>query len=146
MVLRETREALAAKLNSIPDLQVTPYMLSDPTPPAAHVFPTPVEFDSSFGRGSDEWTFTLQVLVSEGSGDRGKQALLDAYMEPWGPKSVKATLEEPDTEDGRVSLGGVIDDLRVVRCEGYRLFVREGRAPLFGTEFTIRVTASGEEG
>lgn len=136
---------MAAKLGEIPELQVTPYMLSDPTPPAAHVFPTPVVYDESFQRGEDDWTFTLQVLVSTGSGDRAAQAKLDAYMEPRGVKSVKAKLEEQDTEDGRVSLGGVIDDLRVTRCEGYRLFVREGRPPLFGSEWTIKVSARGEE-
>jgi hypothetical protein len=144
-MLAETRHALADKLSTIPELQVTPYMLSDPTPPAAHVFPTPVVYDTAFQRGDDDWTFTLQVFVSTGSGDQAAQRKLDAFIEPEGPKSVKAKLEEPDTEDGRVSLGGVISDLHVTRCEGYRLYAREGRAPLFGSEWTIKVSAPGEE-
>jgi hypothetical protein len=120
-------------------------MLDDPTPPAAHVFPTPVVYDESFQRGSDAWTFTLQVFVSTGAGGEAMQLLLDEYLEPYGPRSVKACLEVPDTPGGEVSLGGIVGDLRVVRSEGYRLWVREGRPTLFGSEWIIEVDAPGRE-
>lgn len=146
MVLSETRVAIAERLNdAVPDIQASPYMLSEPTAPAAHVFPTPVDFDETFQRGMDLWTFTLQVFVTTASGDIGMQELLDEYIEPEGPRSVKEILERPDSEDGRVTLGGVVDDLRVVRCEGYRLYQREGRSPVLGSEWIIAVTAAGRE-
>ena len=145
-MLSEARIAIAAKLTEgIDELQVSPLMLSDPTPPAAHVFPTPVEYDETFQRGADDWTFTLQVFVSTGAGDEAMQLLLDEYLEPYGPRSVKECLEVPDAEDGSVTLGGVVGDLRVVRSEGYRLYVREGRPTLFGSEWIIEVSAPGRE-
>lgn len=145
-MLAEARIAIAETLSSrIDGLQVSPLMLSDPTPPAAHVYPTPVEFDETFGRGVDEWTFTLQVFVSEGGGEEGAQLALDEYLEPFGPRSIKEQLELEDTDDGRVTLGGVVHDLRVIRAEGYRLYVRDGRAPVLGSEWTIEVSAPGEE-
>lgn len=144
-MLKEARIALAAKLSEIDELQVSPLMLGDMTPPAAHVYPTPVQYDETFQRGVDVWTFTLQVVVSEAGGDEGAQLLLDEFIEPFGPRSVKEHLETTDTPDGRVSLGGVIHDLRVPRCEGYRLYVREGRAPVLGSEWVIEVSAPGEE-
>jgi hypothetical protein len=141
----EARKALARKVSEIPDLQVSPYMLSEPTPPAAHVFPTPIEYDETFQRGSDKLMLTLQVIVSTGAGDRAAQAKLDAFLEPFGPKSVKQKIEEPDTDGGEVTLGGIVDDLRVTRCEGYRLYQREGRAPVLGSEWIIEVAAPGYE-
>lgn len=146
-MLAETRTALAELLQEHfgDEIQVSPVMLADPTPPAAHVYPTPVEFDETFGRGADEWTFTVQVFVDDAGGDEGMQLLLDEYLEPSGPRSVKEAIEKPDTEDGRVTLGGVVHDLRVTRCEGYRLYVREGRAPALGSEWTVEVSAPGEE-
>lgn len=146
-MLKETRIAIAARLQDHfgDEIQVSPTMLADPTPPAAHVYPTPVEYDETMGRGSDDWSFTVQVFVSDAGGDEGAQELLDEYIEPFGPRSVKEALELADTDDGRVSLGGVIFDLRVERCEGYRLYVREGRAPVLGSEWTLDVTAPGKE-
>lgn len=146
-MLAEARIALAARLSDHfgDEIQVSPTMLSDPTPPAAHVYPTPVEYDETFQRGADEWTFTVQVFVSDAGGDEGAQLLLDNYIEPFGPRSVKEALEVTDTPDGRVSLGGVVHDLRVTRNEGYRLYVREGRAPVLGSEWTVEVSAPGTE-
>lgn len=144
-MLAEVRQALADRLSEIEELNAQPYMLAEPIAPAAHVFPTPVDYDETFQRGSDDWTFTVQVFVSDGTGSQVAQIRLDEYIEPVGPRSVKAKLEEPDAPDGSVTLGGLIDDLHVTRCEGYRLYQREGRAPVLGSEWIVKVSASGRE-
>ena len=143
--LKLTREAIAARLNTIDEIQATALFLADPTPPAAHVFPSPVDWDEAFQRGADKWTFTVQVFVSEAGGDENAQELLDEYLEPYGPRSVKAVLEEPDEPGGSVTLGGVIDDLVVVRTEGYRVYAREGRAALLGSEWIVEAYIPGRE-
>jgi len=144
--LHDTRHAIAARLNSaIDDLQFSPYFLADPTPPTGHVFPTPVDYDETFQRGVDGWTLTVQIFVSEGSGDEAAQENLDEFLEPYGPRSVKEILEEPDSPDGSVTLGGIIDDLRVARSEGYRSYRREGRPALLGTEWIVEVAIPGRE-
>lgn len=145
-MLKEARLAMAAKVRAaIPGLQMSDVMLAEPTAPGAHVFPSRVDYDETFQRGVDNWPFTLQAFVGTAGGDRAAQENLDAYIEPSGEKSVKAALEVPDTEDSRVSLGGIIHDLRVVRCEGYRIYQREGKAPVLGSEWLIEVSAPGEE-
>lgn len=144
--LSETRVAIADRLNAaIADFQFSPLYNAEPTPPAGHVFPAPVEFDKAFQRGVDDWLFTVQVFVSEAGGDDGAQELLDEFLEPYGPSSIKEILEVPDSPDGSVTLGGVVDDLRVIRIEGYRQYRREGRATLLGSEWVVEVSIPGRE-
>lgn len=145
-ILAGIRAGIAGKLTeAIAELQVSPYILSDPTPPYAHVFPDGVMYDLSFQRGHDSYTILLEVGVSNAPGDEGSQMLLDSYLEPFGPSSVKEAVEMPDVEDGRTTLGGACYDLHVVRVEGYRIYVREGRAPVLGAEWTIDVLSPGQE-
>lgn len=141
MNLPAVRQEMADQLKAALEIQVSPYMLANPTPPAGHLYPTPIEYDHAFQRGMDVWTFTLQVFVSE-TVDIGAQNRLDEFLNTSGPRSVKAALEA-DGDAGRPVLGGLVDDLRVVRCEGYRRYVTEGRGPAFGSEWTIEVYAEG---
>ena len=79
------REALATSLSSLP-FQVTPWMLSDPTPPTAHVIPGPVTYDEAMHRGHDEMTFLIQAFVALSS-DLGPQQLLDTLLDGEGSSS-----------------------------------------------------------
>jgi hypothetical protein len=85
----------------------------EPKPPIAVIFPETVSFDTSFGRGLDEYTFTIQLIVSKVS-DRNAQSNLDGYCNPDGATSVKAAVESDRT------LGGLIQDLRVTEARDYR--------------------------
>lgn len=145
-VLAAIRQGIAAKLtDAIDELQVSAFMLADPSPPAAHVVPTQTIFDAAFSRGADDVTLMVEVFVSDNAGDEGAQLLLDEYLEPFGARSVKQALEVPDDPSGRVTLGGACYDLRVQRVEGYRIFQREGRAPALGSQWVVHVTTPGEE-
>jgi hypothetical protein len=63
VTLTQIREGIAANLAVLDGCQVSAYMLSNPTPPAVHVYPAEVDYDLAMGRGLDQWTFTVQAFV-----------------------------------------------------------------------------------
>jgi hypothetical protein len=109
MGLTEIREGLAANLDTIPFLNESAYLRSNPTPPCAEIQPGEVEYDLAFHRGQDKWTLTVRVMVGV-STDQGAQKRLDKMLSPSGEYSVKEAVEQDST------LGGACDDLRVVLC------------------------------
>lgn len=134
--LEQIRQALAHNLDAIPGVQVSAYMLSNPTPPAIEIQPAETVYDETFGRGMDTWTLTIRAHVAQ-TLDVGAQRRLDRMLAPAGASSVKARAESDR------SLGGLVEDLRVTRCAGYRVFVREGGAQTVGSEWTVQVLAPG---
>lgn len=145
MDLAAVREALAASLSSIAGLQESPYLLTNPTPPAAQIVIGRINYDRAMHRGLDEWNFIVRVFVALAT-DRGAQAKLDTFLQPSGPTSIKAALEAD------LTLGGLVDDLWVSQCDGEIIFAREaltqaGRGsvsgPLLGAEWHVTVYATG---
>lgn len=142
-MLAETRGALAALLQAkLPDMQVSAYLLANPTPPCMHIFPAGTDYDQAMGRGLDTWTFTLQAFVGETS-DIGAQVLLDQLLEPSGAMSIKDAIDA-GTVDG--TLGGLIFDATIIANTGYQRYQVEGRGLVVGSEWTIQVLASGVGG
>lgn len=136
VTLTQIREGLAANLAAIDGCQVSAYMLSNPTPPTVHVYPGDIDYDLAMHRGLDKWTLTVQAFVGMVS-DQGAQVKLDAFLAPSGATSVKAAVESDKT------LGGLVSDLQVVSCSGYRVYARESGGPVLGAEWTVEVLASG---
>lgn len=136
VTLAEIREGIAANLAVLTGCQVSAYMLSNPTPPTIHVYPTDVEYDLAMGRGLDKWKLTVQAFVGL-STDIGAQAKLDEFLAPSGSQSVKAAIEADRT------LGGSVADATAVSCTGYRVYVREGGGPVLGAEWLVEVRVSG---
>lgn len=132
------REALAASLESIPDLGQSPYVLGNPTPPYAEVEPGPVQFDKAMGRGLDAMKFIIRVLMPA-SLDRGVQKALDRYRDGSGEYSIKAAVEADRT------LGGAAADTRVSELSGYKRYQSPERSNLthLGCEWTVEVFAPG---
>jgi|ERR1044071_7280091 hypothetical protein len=132
--MQALREALAANLSSIKNVQVSAYMLVNPTPPAIHVIPGPTQYHLTMGKSSmDEWwEFTIQAFVAA-TNDIGSQKLLDSMLASDGDRSVKAAIESDTT------LGGACDDLIVTQRTGYQIFVPDGRGTVLGAEWTVRV-------
>src|SRR6266508_3862702 len=129
------REGLAANLTTLPDIQVSAYMLSSPTPPAAHVVTGPVAYDMAMGRGLDDLTFRVQVFVGLVS-DIGAQQNLDAYLAGSGALSVKQALESDKT------LGGAAFGLQVTESTGPQMFTGDS-GPVLMAEWTVLVKAKG---
>jgi hypothetical protein len=136
MDITAVREALASNLSAITGMTASPYMLMNPYPPAAHVFPGEVEFDRSYGRGLDFMVFTLQVLAGTVSEEQAQRDL-DAYLAGSGPTSVKEAIESDRT------LGGACSDLRVTGATGYRTVVQEGQAPVLVCDWRVEIHGHG---
>lgn len=135
--LTQIREGIAANLATLQGCQVSAYMLANPTPPTVHVYPGDIEYDLAMGRGLDKWTLTVQAFVGTVS-DQGSQVKLDAFLAPSGALSVKSAVESDQT------LGGLVSDLQVVSCSGYRVYAREsGHPPVLGAEWSVEVLATG---
>lgn len=129
----QIRDGLKANLAGIAGLQVTGYVQANPTPPVAEFLPAKVEYDKTAQRGSDEWTWTIRVLVGNVS-DIGAQKRLDTFLAPSGAGSIKAQVQSDR------KLGGTVDTLRVTRCSGYRAYDRPNGTTLLGAEWTVEIT------
>lgn len=143
--LAAIRAGIAANLAQITDLQVSAYMLAEPTPPSAHVVPGPVTYDISMGRfGLDDLELKVQVFVPLVV-DVTSQINLDAYLAGSGSRSVRQAIERVDAADGTgmVTLGGACQSARVVSSTGPQLYrLTDGRSMLM-CEWTVMVKAFG---
>jgi len=136
VTLTQIREGLAASLATLDGVQVSAYMLANPTPPAIHIYPAAVEYDYTFRRGYDTWTLTVQAFVGYSS-DIGAQKKLDAFLAPSGTQSLKQAAEADRT------LGGIVESVRVVAATGYHEYAREGGSTVLGAEWQTEIYASG---
>jgi hypothetical protein len=128
------REALAATLSTVIGIQVSPWMLGNPLPPTAHIFPGPVDYHQAMQNGHSNWELTVQVLVPNVS-DIGSQQQMDGFLATDGALSVKAALESERT------LGGAVDTLQVVSTTGYKVFDLPSGSEALGADWTVRVFA-----
>lgn len=137
----EIRNAIAANLKAHfgDGVQVLPRPLAQPTPPTVYVRSGPIQYDRAMGRGHDDHTYVVVALVANTT-DEGSQLLLDEYMAPTGPRSVKQAVERDPL------LGGLADDTWVEECSGaitysFDLVSTGGaqRPSLLGAEWTVRI-------
>lgn len=135
--LPEIRAGLATRLATLPNVQTSAYMLSNPTPPTLQVMgPDEILYDQSFRGALADWTFIIQGFVGSVT-DEGSQVNLDQWLAPSGALSVKAALEGDRSAAG--ALGGVVQDLTVQSCSGYRFYQLDNRAAVLGAEWTVWV-------
>lgn len=138
------RAGLAANLARIPGLQISPYILANPTPPCAYVaLSGPIEYDQAMGRGHDDWTFTVYVVVAMASPDVAAQQRLDRMLASHGAESVKEALEFDQT------LGGAAESVHVPSTTGPQTYERDAvqgstRVPYLGAEWTVVVMAGND--
>ncbi|CAB4173650.1 hypothetical protein UFOVP1186_21 [uncultured Caudovirales phage] len=141
--IKDIRAALASAVGAVGTIQASPYILGNPVPPSAHVFPAgeagDIEYDMAMGRGIDLVPFTVEVF--EGSPhDQAAQTNLDLYLASSGTRSVKQALEVDKT------LGGLVEDLRVVSCSGYRVVILPARGqndPMLSAAWHVNVWLRG---
>jgi hypothetical protein len=93
MDLADVMDAVANRLDTITSLRVHAYPPGTVTPPAAVVsYPETVAFDETYGRGMDQMTVPVVLVVGKVS-DRAARDALGAYCDGSGSASVKAVLE-----------------------------------------------------
>lgn len=129
--LATLRAGLAANLATIPGLRAVAYVPDMVEPPMAVVNAPTITYDTAFQRGSDEYTFTVDVFVPAAS-LRGAQLALDAYCDP---SAVKAAIESDRT------LNGAAMSLRVTSMNAYRQEV-VGETPFLAASFSVQVVAA----
>lgn len=93
MNLADVMDEIGTALEGIDGLRVFPYWADRITPPAAIVaWPDPVTYDATMGRGADQMTLPLFVLVGRFDA-RSTRDRLAVYLDGSGDSSVKAVLE-----------------------------------------------------
>jgi len=122
-------------------LTATGYATDAVTTPQFYVGDYTITYDKTYARGEDEIEFTGAVLVSR-SDDLSGQKTLDALLSGSGPSSLKAAIESARGAPGEYALGGLADDLHVVRVQSYRWY-EVGGITYLGAELTIRVIGEG---
>lgn len=139
--LTAIRTELKARLDTIDGLRAHAYVVGDIVPPAAVIIPGDpsrknvyaINYDATMGRGSDDYIFTIILLVSD-KVERASQLALDGYLEGAGAGSVKAAIE------GDGTLGGASSFVNVTGVRDYGR-VAYGGQNYVGAEFVVEVTA-----
>ena len=137
--LSALRAGIATRLQTISGLRVLSYVGGDIVPPAAVVIPGVrgrknsllVDYDATMGRGSDDWQFTVLLMVAN-KVERVSQVALDAYCDGSGSSSVKAAIEADGT------LGGIASFTNVRGVRDYGI-VSYGGQQYVGAEFMVEV-------
>jgi hypothetical protein len=133
--LTDLRTGLANRLATITGLRSSAYIPDNPQPPVAIVMPGRITYDQAFGRGSDEYQFTIMLIVGRVA-DRASQTTLDGYCESSGSRSVKAAIE------GDRTLGGKALDCRVTEMTNQGS-LSIGDVTYHTAEFSVTVIAAG---
>jgi hypothetical protein len=127
--ISELRAGIKTNLATISGLRVSDFQPDNINPPVAIVFPISVNYDETFARGMQTYTFSVQVIVGRVS-ERTGQNSIDAYISSTGTKSIKLAIESNKT------LGGKAFDLRVTDMRNYgELLV--GEVNYLSAEFVV---------
>lgn len=134
--LEVVRRGLCANMRALADredCQLVPYALSEPTPPTIQVMgPDEIAYDVAMQRGGDSIMMVVHAFVAYGM-DQGAQIKLDRLLSSSGDSSVKGAVESDTT------LGGEVDDLRVVSSSGYQMYPRSDNRVVLGAEWTVQI-------
>ena len=134
MTIKTVREGIADVLRAISGVQVSAYVLSNPTIPSLQVL-TGKSSRMSNRRGLIEREFQIQGFFGLHS-DVGAQMLLDEFCDETGGRSVVAALKADPT------FHGAVEDSDVDGDSGTQIWNREGSPAALGTEWTVRVFTS----
>lgn len=128
----------AATLTTPKALNCFPYPKLTAPVPSFQVFERTAEFDASMGRSVDKWLINCRVYAASASDDRDGAALLDAYLKPDGPTSIRQVLTQNGGATVDRTLGGVCQSMRVVKVDGYAVYMVNDVGYL-GATFTVEV-------
>jgi hypothetical protein len=131
--------ALEPLRDEIPDLQILPYLNSNPTPPSIDIYPgTPFQTGSGFGDEKDVF-FTVRARTTFADSVAGQQGLY-RLLDPAGPDSVQAALEDDQTLGGTVQAVAVVDE----GVSGFTEYVEDTQtgSRLVGCEWRVKVTTT----
>lgn len=96
------------------------------------------EFDASMGRGLDAHILVGQILAASEANDRAGADLLDAYLKPDGPTSIRQAIAWNGGTQPAPTMGGLVQGIRVVDVEGYAIYTVGGNG-FIGAQFRVAV-------
>jgi hypothetical protein len=138
--LAPIRAGLALALAAYePEFQVSARMLSNPIPPAIHIFPDETSFHEAMNDGMETWSFIVQGIVGYVASD-GAQDRLDSMLQ--GSGTVKELLEAASAYGAPMQAAGLccVNGVCVDRVSGYRTFVLDAVGELaLGCDWYVRV-------
>lgn len=104
--------------------------------PAVVVMPFTSDFEKAMGRGTDQWSFDLLVLVSSGDLTIGQKSL-DDYVSGAGTKSIREKIFQNKT------LGLSDVDAHVSQMLEYGMRFTNAEVPHIGARLRLEVFTSG---
>jgi hypothetical protein len=122
--------------DNISGLRVYETMPDDTTGHALLVEPTSVNFARAMQRGTDEWQFTMFVIIPWQE-TTVVQDELDIYLSGSGTKSIRQVIFNNRT------LGSVVDDAFVPSMDGYGGSFAVAKIPHIGARLYLTVFTSG---
>jgi hypothetical protein len=128
-LLSELRTGIATNLATISGLRTAAVMPDNPSPPIAIIQPDSINFDDTFQRGMQTYTFTVIVLVGRVA-ERSAQNAIDAFCSSTGASSIKRAIESDKTLDGKAF------DLRVTDMRSYAS-IAVGEVNYLAAEFIV---------
>lgn len=140
--LTSVRTGIAANLAALgksQGIQVSAYVLSNPTLPTIWVRPDAAElitYHQAMQNGLEHWHLVVEAFVGTGT-DIGAQVKLDGLVASTGASSVKAAIESDKT------LGGVAQSLMVGDAHGYAEYARPDGSTVLGAKWQITVEMNG---
>jgi hypothetical protein len=127
--ITELRAGIKTNLATINGLRVSDYQPDSINPPVAIVFPVSLNYDETFHRGMQTYTFAVQVIVGRVS-ERTGQSAIDSYCSSTGANSIKLAIESDKT------LAGKAFDLRVTDMRNYGELI-VGEVNYLSAEFVV---------
>jgi hypothetical protein len=127
--ITELRAGIKTNLATINGLRVSDYQPDNINPPVAIVFPVSLNYDETFHRGMQTYTFAVQVIVGRVS-ERTGQSTIDSYCSSTGTNSIKLAIESDKT------LAGKAFDLRVTDMRNYGELI-VGEVNYLSAEFLV---------
>jgi hypothetical protein len=136
MIVDDVTKEISSKLEAI-GLRAFAWNVGKVTPPGAVVgLPDTIDYDQTYGRGSDKMTIPVWVMVSRAS-DRAAHSELAAYLDGVGAKSVKVALDSTDTNTYEWC-----DEVTVTTAEPGAY--SSGGVEMLGAEFTVDIAGKGQ--
>lgn len=133
--IEDAREGLAAAMSGIAGLNAYPYAVDTCELPAAMVFGPEVDYDKTFGNGSDDYRFWVILLVNRTEPVTAQQQL-DNFLDPYSSTSIKRAIEE------NIDLKGIVDFAVVRNNREYGEQRTIGGVQVLATELLVEVTCS----
>ena len=134
--LAEIRDAIKATIAGIEGLRAYDTAPDKPEFPCAVVIPVDAEFDKTFGKGFDMYTFDIDVMT-QGVSDRAGQDALDDLITGYGDRSIRAAIWASDP------LGLVATTSRLEGFRDYGSYINAESARYFRAVLRLVVHTSG---